>query len=180
MARRQNQLRQSSLALFRLVVSLLFVVCAVGPAAAHDKAVAGFLEIVTIYPNELNVSAQMNTGSLHSILFVPSHNIRQRDKEMWLRFTVSNRQNESETFEREIINFQGSGETGIDTDRNPIISLGICVGNSYKETNIVVVQQKMSNVALVLGRPFLQSHLLVDSGKPFLTDPACKLPNTIK
>ena len=55
-----------------------------------------------------------------------------------------------------------------------VIELGLCVGSTYREVDVNLVDRGGLNYQLLIGRELLKGRFLVDAGATFANPPDCK------
>jgi len=56
----------------------------------------------------------------------------------------------------------------------PVITIGVCLGNLFQETEVTLFDRTGFNFALLLGRRFLAGKVLVDSSRKRLLSSNCE------
>ncbi|MFO7602918.1 MAG: RimK/LysX family protein, partial [Gammaproteobacteria bacterium] len=57
-----------------------------------------------------------------------------------------------------------------------VVNMGLCLGKTYKETEINLVDRSGLNYQLLIGRRFLEGSHIVDPEATFVSRPTCKGP----
>jgi hypothetical protein len=57
-----------------------------------------------------------------------------------------------------------------------VVKLGVCLANTYKETEVTVVDRSGLTYPMLVGRDFLEGYFLVDPSVSNKTTPQCKVP----
>ncbi len=143
------------------------------PGVSADKMIAGWLEMVRIYPGNLNVKAKLDSGAKTSSLNAAAIEEFERDAEKWVRFQVSDHKGKIIILEKKISRIAKIKLRNKRLQKRPVIILGICLGEIYKEVEVNLVDRSYFNYQMLLGRSFLAGALLVDSASKYTTKPAC-------
>lgn len=158
-------------------IGLLIVSISVGLsifAFAAEKRIVGWIETVSIYPGNMKVKAKLDTGARNSSLNAQNLEQFKRDGETWVRFDLHNYKNRQETFEAKVIRTTRIKQLGQKADSRPVIKLGICVGNTYKEVEVNLEDRRGFNYQMLIGRSFLKGSFIVDPGLTFTIKPDCQ------
>jgi hypothetical protein len=143
-------------------------------AVAAEKRIVGWIETVSIHPGNMKIKAKLDTGARNSSLNAKHLEQFTRDGETWVRFDLRNYKNRIETFEAEVIRTAKIKQTGQEADRRPVIKLGICIGNTYKEVEVNLEDRSGFNYQMLIGRSFLRGSFIVDPGLTFTIKPNCR------
>lgn len=146
------------------------------PGIAREPVVSGYAELVTLHPDKFTVHASLNSGIVISTARVHNLEITDRADGRWSRFSVTNRQGETGSFELRVVRFISIRGPAGKTEEQPVVRMRICLGKLDKTTEVHLVDQEGLGSAVILGRSFMQSDVLVDSGKRFVTVPDCDTP----
>ena len=146
---------------------------AIADASASDLPVVGLIEKVRLQPGGLVVHAKVDTGADSSSLNAADLDIRKSGGKTVVRFTVTNREGKTQTFERRIRRIVRVKRHGAESIRRPVIMLGVCVGKLYREVEVNLANRSKFTHQMLIGRNFLASHVLVDASKTYTKDPDC-------
>lgn len=159
------------------IIGLLIVSISVGLSIfvfAAEKRIVGWIETVSIYPGNMKVKAKLDTGARNSSLNAQNLQQFKRDGETWIRFDLHNFNNRLEIFEAKVIRTTRIKQLGQKADIRPVIKLGICVGNTYKEVEVNLEDRSGFNYQMLIGRSFLKGSFIVDPGLTFSLKPDCQ------
>ncbi len=137
------------------------------------KQVAGFVEKALLYPGGLEVRAKLDSGAKNSSLHARDIEYLRHGDADWLRFKVTNRNGETATFKRRVIRSTKIKRHFGRAQVRPVINLGICLGASYKEAEVNLVDRSGFHYQMLLGRSFLKGGFLIDPEKRFTLNPTC-------
>ena len=151
----------------------------VGDAVAQEreKRVCGWLERVQVFPGDLLFRAKMDTGAKHSSLNAHTIVEFEKDGEPWVRFVVRGRKGKKLEMERPLVR---TAEIKLRskqqrTQERPVIHLGICLGSTYKEVEVNLVDRSNFNYQMLIGRSYLSGDFFVDAAKIFTLKPNCRI-----
>jgi hypothetical protein len=157
-----------------LHVTVLFVsTFSSSPIGAQSKDIVGRIEKVRIYPGDLVLRAKLDTGARNSSLHAPGITKFEMNGETWVRFSMKNHRGEEATLERKIIREAKIKQKNRDSEKRPVIMLGICLGRQYREVEVNLVDRAEFNYPMLIGRSFMVGHLLVDPELKYTVEPAC-------
>ena len=57
--------------------------------------------------------------------------------------------------------------------QRPVVRMGICVGNYYREAEVNLVDRSNFKYPLLIGRSFMGDRLLIDPSTQFTLEPGC-------
>lgn len=157
-----------------IIVSFLLLVETQLAHASDQPVIAGWAEAVRIYPGEIQVNAKLDTGANTSSLHVESPVFYSRDSSNWVRFEFRNRRGVATIIDRPIIRVAKIKEAGDRLQERPVITIGVCLGNLFQETEVTLFDRTGFNFALLLGRRFLAGKVLVDSSRKRLLSSNCE------
>ncbi len=161
--------------------------------SSDAKLIVGWIEKISILPENLVLHAKMDTGADNSSISASGLTLFTNDGEKWVRFTVTDKQGQAVNLERKIVRMVRirrhlpSGETG-PLDRvmenfkgkrtksliRPVVIMGFCVGNVYKEVEVNLADRSRFKYEVLIGRSFMRDSLIVDPSLTFVVDPKCK------
>jgi len=154
-----------------MLVSTDLVAGAPGPDAVP---VAGWLERARVSPGDIVLEAKLDTGTRTSSLHAMNLSQFERDGKNWVAFDVMGNDGRSVHLERPVVRIVRIKKApGIDEAR-PTVTLGICVGNLYRVTEVNLVDRSGLAKPLLIGRRFLNRRLRVDVSRRYLLEPVCK------
>lgn len=61
--------------------------------------------------------------------------------------------------------------------QRPVIKLGICLKDTYKEIDVDLMNRSGFNYTILLGRNFLADEFVVDAARQFIQKLRCKIPH---
>ena len=140
---------------------------------AQNKDIVGRIEKVRIYPEDLVLRAKLDTGARNSSLHAPNITRLEKNGEAWVRFSIKNHKGEEATLERKIVRKARIKQKNRDSEKRPVIMLGICLGRQYREVEVNLVDRAEFNYPMLIGRSFMAGHLVVDPELKYTAEPDC-------
>ncbi len=160
---------------FALFASLIGVLVLTLPVAAGEKTVVGWIEKVRIYPGNFLVHAKLDSGAEYSSLDAGNMQFFDRDGQKWVRFDLDEkREGKSITFERPVLRWAPIKRHNQEPQRRPVIKLGVCLGNVYKETEVNLVDRKNYYYRMLIGRKFMEGTVIIDPSVQYTVEPNCQ------
>jgi hypothetical protein len=151
------------------------------PAAAGQKKVVGWIEKVRIYPGNFLVHAKLDSGAEYSSLDASDMQIFERDGKKWVRFDLEEkREGKKLTIERPLLRWAPIKRHNQEPQRRPVITLGVCLGNIYKETEVNLINRKNYQYRMLIGRKFMEGAVIIDPSARYTVEPHCQEPATLE
>ena len=136
--------------------------------------VAGWIENVSIFPGNFKIKAKLDTGAKNSSLNAKHIEEFERDGQKWVGFTLKNWKGRTEKFEAKVIRTATIKQHETESVTRPVILLGICLGNVYKEVEVNLQDRSKFNYQMLIGRSYLRNSILVDASATFKVQPDCQ------
>jgi hypothetical protein len=158
--------------LIRIIVLFSFILIHIagGFAASSSekgKQIVGWIEYVTILPENLTIKAKLDTGARNSSLNAVRIVEFKRGDDPFVRFDLTNWQGRSETVEAKVVRITKIKQHNSDPELRPVIRLGICLHKICKEVEVNLVNRSNFNYQLLIGRSYLKGDFVVDPSKTF-------------
>ena len=157
-----------------LLAGLLGALVLVLPATAGEKTVVGWIEKVRIYPGNFLVHAKLDSGAEYSSLDAANLTQFDRDGQPWVRFDVIEGEGQKITIERPLLRNATIKRHYPQAQKRPVIKLGVCLGNLYKETEVNLVDRTGFNYRMLIGRKFMEGAVIIDPSAKYTVEPECK------
>ena len=155
-----------------LIFTCIFIALPVG---ADTKQVSGWVEQVTVDNPEFVLRAKIDTGARHSSMHAKDYRIFSKQGKDWVSFRIENKKGDTQIIEKPIKRITNIKQKGGRPSRErPVIVLGICLGNVYKEEEVNLADRANFNYPMLIGRSFLAGSFVVESEVEFVTSPTCK------
>lgn len=137
-----------------------------------DKMVVGELEQVWIDPPGINLNARVDTGATSNSLHAEDMEEFERDGSDWVRFYISNSDEERVQVERPVQRwvrvYQQADPEG---SRRPVVKVRIFLGDIQDTFEFTLADRSHLEYQMLLGRNFLTDVALVDVGRQFVQPP---------
>jgi hypothetical protein len=160
---------------FTLVAGLIGALVLALPVMAAEKTIAGWIEKVRIYPGNFLVHAKLDSGAEYSSLDAGNMQFFERNGQKWVRFDLAEkREGKDITFERPVLRWAPIKRHNQEPQRRPVIKLGVCLGNIYKETEVNLVDRKNYHYRMLIGRKFMDGAIIIDTAAKYTVEPNCK------
>lgn len=159
--------------LFYLCFTLLGSLVLAATVSAGNKQIVGWVEKARISPGNMVLQAKMDSGADNSSLNVPDVDEFERNGEKWVRFEVVDEQGTSVVIERKLIRTAKIKRHKALRQRRPVVRMGICIGNYYREAEVNLVDRSRFKYPLLIGRSFMGDNLVIDPSAQFTLEPGC-------
>lgn len=143
------------------------------PLPQKDRLVVGLIERVAVLPQNFMLHGKIDTGARTSSINAQNVEHFSRDGGRFVRFSVTNREGETITFERQVVRWVRIKEIGYISQRRPVITLGLCVGNVFRDTEVSLADRTGFNFQILVGRKFLNQRVIVDPAREYAVEPSC-------
>jgi hypothetical protein len=140
----------------------------------QDKQSVGWIEKALVLPVNIVLDAKLDTGADTSSVNAVDINKFDRDGETWVRFTIVGKTGEKVTVERKLVGVAEIKRHQGPAQKRLVVSLGICVGRHYAETEVNLIDRSRFKYPLLLGRRFMAGRLLPDPSVEYTVEPSCK------
>jgi hypothetical protein len=159
--------------LFYFCLTVIGSLVLAATVSAGNKQIVGWVEKARISPGNLVLKAKMDSGADNSSLNVPNVDEFERKGEKWVRFELVNEQGQSVVIERRLVRLARiKRHRGMRQER-PVVRMGICVGNYYREAEVNLVDRSRFKYPLLIGRSFMGDNLVIDPSAQFTLEPGC-------
>lgn len=142
---------------------------------ADQRLVVGFTERVLLYPGDFLIYAKIDTGARTSSLNAQDITTFERNGRLWVKFHVTNRENQTVTFERPVVRHAHIKDLTGPAISRPVVMLGLCVGDVFRVTEVNLSDRAGFNFQLLVGRRFMRQALRVDPARQFTIAPKCNV-----
>lgn len=139
------------------------------------KDVIGWVENVGVSSSNAIVKAKIDTGADSSSLHCECITPYERDGEQWVRFTITDINDQSVSYEKKILRTTKVKRHFGEVQERIVVRMGICIGDQYGETDVSLVDRSGFNYSLLIGRKYLKDKFIVDPGETFLSSPQCEI-----
>jgi hypothetical protein len=140
----------------------------------EEKITVGRVEKVWIKEADIVLDAKMDTGTLTSSLDAQDIHVFTKDGKVWVRFVLKDAYGTSITLERTVIRFARFKKQNHDVDRRPVVELGLCLNDIFRNTQINLANRERFTYPMLIGRRFLSGHVVVDTERKYTGTPRCE------
>jgi hypothetical protein len=144
------------------------------PAISMEKQIVGWVENVILFPGNLKIKGKLDTGARNSSLNADTIEEFERDGTTWVRFQLENWKGQTVSMEAKVIRTVKIKQHGMQAAVRPVIRLGICLGDVYKEVEVNLEDREKYNYQMLIGRSYLRNSFLVDASASFKVKPNCQ------
>ena len=148
--------------------------------ALAEKQMVGWVENVMLHPGGLPIKAKIDTGAKSSSLGCDCITPIKKDSDDWVKFSIKNELGQVQWFEEKIIRTVKIKRHFGEAQRRFVIKMGLCLGDTYKVTDVTLVDRTGLNYQALVGRRFLEGSHTVDPDRTFMTKPNCKISGKSK
>lgn len=146
----------------------------VQPQGGPASTVAGWIETVTLPDFDITLDAKLDTGAKSSSIDVQDLVRFRRDGKTWFRFTIKGADGKTATIEQASRRVARIMRAEVDDTRRPIVRLKICLAGHVAETDFTLTDRSGQDFQALIGRKFLASRILVDSGRTHIFPRRCE------
>jgi hypothetical protein len=151
-------------------------------AEPNAKRVLGWVENMRLLPQMMIMKVKLDPGARSSAMHAEDIEFFEDDGRKMVRFTIlrehDNRNSERLTLERPLVrevkikmrDDEGDGNT----QERPAVRLEFCLAGERYNTLFTLTNRDNFNYPVLLGRQFLRSKILVDSGESFTHRTNCR------
>jgi len=139
-----------------------------------EPTVVGWIESVTLGSEGLVLPAKLDTGADTSSLHVSNVRWTRRESSEWVTFDVVGRDNRKVRLERKVERVARVKKAAGGVQDRPTVLLGVCLGNTYRVTEVNLTDRTGFKLPLLVGRSFLTDRFAVDSSRTDTLEPACR------
>jgi hypothetical protein len=143
------------------------------PAYAIPKLNVGWVEKIKLVPGDLIIHAKLDTGAESSSIDAQDVEEFTRAGSEWIRFSIVNRYGDKITIENKIHRMALVKRHFGKTQRRKVIKIGICLGETYMQTEVTLINRKNFEYQMLLGRQFLAGNAVVDPSITYTAEPGC-------
>jgi len=159
---------------YTLIAGLLGALVMALPAAAGEKIVVGWIEKVRIYPGNFIVHAKLDSGAEYSSLDAVNLTEFDRNGQRWVRFDLPQGDGQKITIERPLLRTATIKRHYLESQKRPVVKIGVCLGSFYKETEVNLVDRTGFQYRMLIGRKFMEGAVIIDPSAKYTVEPNCK------
>lgn len=143
-------------------------------SAAVQPVVVGWIEPVKLGSEGLLLPAKLDTGADTSSLHVADIQWIRREDGDWVAFKVSGKDNRTVRLERKVQRVARVKKASGGVQERPTVLLGVCLGDTYRVTEVNLTDRTGMKMPFLVGRSFLAEGFVVDSSRTDTVAPACR------
>ena len=158
------------------ITIVFIIICTLfhtSPLSAKKKEVIGWLEMVRVFPGNLKIRAKLDTGAKVSSLNASNLETLNINDKRLVRFKLY-AGDEVTTIEKQVLKTVSIKKRDGGVEERPVIKIGICIGNVFKEIEVNLIDRSNLNYQLLIGRHDSKSMYLIDPSLTFTKEPTCK------
>ena len=141
--------------------------------SADTKSIIGWIEPVKIVNGDFILNAKIDTGADRSSIHSSDIQEFSHEGKPWVRFQLQDDSGKTYQFEQPVIRIAKIKRQLLDTQKRPVVHLGICLGTQFQVIEVNLTNRKTYNYNLLIGRDFLENRFLIDAAAKHLTTPQC-------
>ena len=144
------------------------------PAKSYENyTIIGAVELVTIYPQNFQIRAKIDTGAKSSSIDAEILKRFSHDGTDWVQFKIFGDEDATHRIESPITRSVRIRRAGTPRDVRSAVTMRICLGTVAADVLVNFAERRELNYRLLLGRDFLKGRFLVDAEPRYLTKPSC-------
>lgn len=142
-------------------------------ATAAQPIIVGWLEPVKLGSEGLLIPAKLDTGADISSLGVTDVVWTHRADGDWVAFDVVGKDDRRVRLERKVERVARVKKAAGGVQSRPTVMLGVCLGDTYRVTEVNLTDRTGFNLPFLVGRNFLAERFAVDSSRTGTVEPNC-------
>ncbi|MDJ0921761.1 MAG: RimK/LysX family protein [Henriciella sp.] len=143
-------------------------------ARSSEPIVLGYIEDAHVGKLGLEMKAKLDTGADTSSLYARDVKLyKKSSRDTWVQFRVIGKNGRSIRYDQNVISFVAIKLKTGGTQRRPVIHLPLCVGGASGLAEFTLADREQFDYQVLIGREFLASRIVVDSGQTFAADDSC-------
>lgn len=163
----------SSVVIIVLALTLSFSASLAADDKVNIQQIYSWKEYVKVYPSGMKFKAKLDSGAKTSSLNATEIEQFERGDEEWIRFTIENDEGEKATLERKLVRTVKIKEHSGESQRRPVVKMGICLATMYKEVEVNLVDRSDFTTGMLIGRTFMEDDVLIDPASTYTHNPDC-------
>lgn len=153
-----------------IILSFLGTTASSSPSPVQDKSVYGYLEPVTLYPNEIPLTAKLDTGAVTASLSAKDIHLYKKNDKDYVKFKVSHPKIvEIPRYDlpvEEIVAIKKRASEGKSkkNDMRPVVKIPIHFDGKRYQIKVNLIDRSHFSTPMLLGRETLKKlNAIVDS-----------------
>ena len=123
----------------------------------------------------ISLPAKLDSGADHSSLHAEHIVVSANGERSWVRFVVPGPGGVRVTLQRPLVRNTMIKRHQAPPQARPVVRLTLCLGSTWREAEVNLVDRSGFDYPLLLGRSFVRGLVLIDVDRQFLTAPDCAL-----
>ncbi len=150
---------------FLLVYCTAVVVVQPSGAYGREKRELGWVENARILPENIRLSAKLDTGANTTSLGVEQLTRFERKGRPWVRFRLTDKKGQTFIFERPVIRTVRVNRSQAQTRDRPVVMLTICMAGEFSDESVTLATRSHLLYPLLIGRASLVGRFLVNPSR---------------
>ena len=144
------------------------------PAAKAEPVVLGYVETVSFGKLDLRMRAKLDTGADTSAVHAYDiERYKRKNGDEWVRFRLFGQNDREIKYDKRVTRNVRIKKKTDGHIRRPVVSFSICVGGVRGEAEVNLADREDFKYPVLIGREFMASRILVDSGKKLTAENEC-------
>ena len=139
-----------------------------------NPPVIGWVEWVIVSDQKYRFNAKIDTGADNTSMHVDNYDLFDKNDGKWVRFTFKDNNGKDVALERKLVRISKIKRKLLPAVERPVVNMIVCIGNVQKEVSVNLVNRNKFHHKMLIGRSYLKSTFLVDSGTENTTEPRCQ------
>ena len=140
-------------------------------SGADKLIVIGEAEHITIKPDNIRLTARIDTGATTSSIHATEIKQFERDGKKWVSFNLIRKSGDKVEFKRRLLRTIEVKRHGMDQQSRPVISLQTTMGSIVKSSQFSLTDRSQFKFPVLIGRSFLKGTALVDVNRDYILSP---------
>lgn len=134
-----------------------------------NQANTGWVENVNIGNQNMPMIAKIDSGADNSSINAINPELYKKNGKPWVRFALNNGSGQQATIDEPVLKTTRIKTKDKRLQERLVIELDVCLNNVRKRVPVNLVDRSNFKYPVLIGRSFLKSDFLIDSGKTFIT-----------
>lgn len=159
--------------LIQVFISVLLGSLFVTTGFAARPEIIGWLEHVSVHPQQLLMTAKIDTGADNSSVHAEDIEITEKNGRQMVTFTLLNKQGESRQLEKPLLRYVLIKRKGAEPLQRPVVEIDLCLSNTIRTVEVNLSNRENFKYHMLIGRSYLKQGYLVDSSRTYTTRLNC-------
>ena len=134
-------------------------------AYSGEKRELGWVENARLLPEDIRLSAKLDTGANTTSLGVEKLTRFERNGRPWVRFGLTDKKGQTFVFERPVIRTVRVKRSQARTRARPVVMLTICLGGEFSDETVTLAVRSHLLYPLLIGRASMEGRFLVNPSR---------------